>query len=89
MKKINTINNNKLFENEQRTISMTDREKKNEYNILNIDSIDTINIDIYNKYIEDVVNNEINIDNLKNQIVLIKKDRNTIETYLLKENKEV
>ena len=85
---IDTINNNKLFENEQRTISMTDREKKNEYNILNIDSIDTINIDIYNKYIEDIVNNEINIDNLKNQIELIKKDRNTIETYLLKENKE-
>ena len=35
---------------------MTDREKKNEYNILNIDIIDTINIDIYNKYIEDIVN---------------------------------
>ena len=87
---INSIDivNNKSFDNEQMTISLTERREKNDYNILNIDNIDSINIDIYNKYIEDIINNEINIDILKDQIESIKNDKNIIEVYMLKENSE-
>lgn len=83
-----TIDNDKFIENGQKTMAITEREKKKIYKYLNNDNIDDINIDLYNKYIEDLINNDLKIDSLKCQIELIKKDKNLLESYLFQENNE-
>ena len=47
---------------------------------------DEIDIEKYNKYIEEIVNNDLNLIYLNEQIESIKKDKNTLETFLVKDN---
>ena len=83
-----TIDNDKYIENGQKTIAITERGKNKINKYLNNDTIDDINIDLHNKYIENLINNDLNIDTLKYQIELIKRDKNLLESYLFQENNE-
>ena len=92
-RKFDTISSNDIiddniiiYDNKQRTKAISEREenKKNE----NINKLEILNIDldIYNRYVENIINNDLSIDNLKFQIESIKKDKIILENYLLKEN---
>ena len=91
--KINyNINNNQdinSLENHHYNFPNSEREKEisNKLNISKtINLNEDINVEIYEKYIEDLINNELNIEALNDQVVSIKKDKNLLETYLLKDN---
>ena len=73
----------KFYDNNQKVKIITERN-----DIVNNVEIISMDLDIYNKYIDDTINNDLNIDNLKYQIESIKKDKNILENYLLKENIE-
>ena len=84
----NPDDDNKAFDNEQKTQQLSEREGKRICNTIDSNSINDINLDKYNKYIEDIINNNLDVNNIKYQIESITKDKNTIEAYLLKENNE-
>ena len=70
-------------------IDIISKEKDLKDNINNskISNIDEeINIQIYNKYLKEIINNEININNINQQIEKIKKNKNFLETFLVKDN---
>ena len=71
----------KFYGNKPKIESITERDDK-----INNDEIINIDLEIYQKYIDDMINNDLNIDNLKYQIESIKKDKITLENFLLKEN---
>ena len=73
----------KFYGNKPKIESITERDDK-----INNDEIINIDLDIYQKYIDDMINNDLNIDNLKYQIESIKKDKIALENFLLKENIE-
>ena len=73
----------KFYDNNQKVKIITERN-----DVVNNDEIISMDLDIYNKYIDDTINNDLNIENLKYQIESIKKDKNVLENYLLKENIE-
>ena len=84
----NPDDDNRAFDNEQKTQQLSEREGKRICNTIDSNSINDINLDKYNKYIEDIINNNLDINNIKYQIESITKDKNKIEAYLLKENNE-
>ena len=64
---------------------ITIKEKNIKFNI-NPPIDEEINIQIYNKYLEEIINNEVNINNINHQIEKLKKDKNILETFLMKDN---
>ena len=64
---------------------ITIKEKNIKFNI-NPPIDEEINIQIYNKYLEEIINNEVNINNINHQIEKLKKDKNILETILMKDN---
>ncbi len=90
-------NNNILDLKESNEIIMSNTEKENFYKkkeiqaILNINKEENINeedinIDFHNNYIQKLINNDFDINTLKNQIDIIKRDKYLLEKYLEKEN---
>ena len=61
--------------------SETNREKDNDYNKK---TIQTMNVDLYKKYLEDDINKDINsnINNIQKQVENIKKDRILLESFM-------
>ena len=93
--RMDTINMNNLsyedtniYENNKRTIPRIEIENKNAFNKEGNNSINDIDLDRYNNYIKDIVNNDLNIADLKHQIESIKKDKKILENHLFKENNE-
>ena len=64
---------------------ITIKEKNIKFNI-NPPIDEEINIQIYNKYLEEIINNEVNINNINHQTEKLKKDKNILETILMKDN---
>ena len=90
-------NNNILDLKESNEIIMSNTEKENFYKkkeiqaILNINKEENINeedinIDFHNNYIQKLINNDFDINTLKNQIDIIKRDKYLLEKYLEREN---
>ena len=70
-----------------RVIIVKEKNIKDNRNNTKINDInEKINIQIYNKYLEEIINNEININNINQQIEKIKKDKKLLETFLVKDN---
>ena len=72
----NPDDDNRAFDNEQKTQQLSEREGKRICNTIDSNSINDINLDKYNKYIEDIINNNLDINNIKYQIESITKDKN-------------
>ena len=70
--------------NSEREVTYKEKEFKQKFDVNNIDQ--EINIDNYNKYIDEIINNELNLNNLNKQIESIKRDKNLLESYLVKDN---
>ena len=90
-------NNNILDLKESNEIIMSNTEKENFYKkkeiqaILNINKEENINeedinIDFHNNYIQKLINNDFDINTLKIQIDIIKRDKYLLEKYLEREN---
>ena len=87
------LDNNCVEKNEfkipitERNIELEKKEMKDNFNKNQIkNNEEEINVDIYNKYIDEIINNELNINDLNCQIGSIKKDKSILESYLVKEN---
>ena len=85
---INNLSNDdiKLIENNHKTIVVNEKEENKKYKNIEDISICNIDLDLYHKYIEDIINNDLNISSLKSQIESIKRNKNILENHLLQEN---
>ena len=73
--------------NSEREIYFKEKELKDNTNLNKINNNeDEIDVAIYNKYIDELINNELNINTLNEQIKNIQKDKNILESYLIKGN---
>ena len=68
----------------ERNISIFNEKEIKDNSIISKINNNGVNIEAYNKYIEDLINNDLNIDSINEQIEYIKKDKNLLETYLAK-----
>ena len=90
--KLDTISSNDFINDtitiydKQKTKTISEMEENKENENSNNSEIINIDLNIYNRYIENIINNDLNIDNLKFQIESMKKDKNILENYLIKEN---
>ena len=70
----------------ERNISIFHENEIKDNSIISKINNNGVNIEAYNKYIEDLINNDLNIDSINEQVEHIKKDKNLLETYLAKNN---
>jgi len=70
----------------ERNISIFNEKEIKDNSIISKINNNEVNIEAYNKYIEDLINNDLNIDSINEQVEHIKKDKNLLETYLAKNN---
>ena len=70
----------------ERNISIFNEKEIKDNSIISKINNNEVNIESYNKYIEDLINNDLNIDSINEQVEHIKKDKNLLETYLAKNN---
>ena len=68
----------------ERNISIFHENEIKDNSIISKINNNGVNIEAYNKYIEDLINNDLNIDSINEQVEHIKKDKNLLETYFAK-----
>ena len=70
----------------ERNISFFNEKEIKDNSIISKINNNEVNIESYNKYIEDLINNDLNIESINQEVEHIKKDKNLLEAYLTKNN---
>ena len=70
----------------ERNISFSNEKDIKDNSIISKINNNEVNIESYNKYIEDLINNDLNIESINQEVEHIKKDKNLLEAYLTKNN---